>query len=68
MIPRKFAFDWLNNNPLKWRGKKVRNKKTGVAYTIKEVLRNGNVAMERKWVLYTSKIQTIREGYEPASP
>lgn len=66
--PRKLAFDWMANNPLRWRGKQVLNKKNGRTYTVREVMPRGQVELESKGVLYTSTVQIVRADYEPASP
>ena len=63
----KLAFDWLNNNPHKWVGKKVRNRKSYELYTIHDVMRNGSVVLEKKWVMQSSDVQTIREDFVAAS-
>ena len=64
----KLAFDWMANNPRRWRGKQVLNKRNGRIYTIREVMPRGQVELENKGVLYTSNIQMVRQDYEPASP
>ena len=65
---RKLAFDWMANNPLRWRGKQVLNKKNGRTYTVREVMPRGQVELESKGVLYTSNVQIVRQDFEPASP
>ncbi|HZI32274.1 MAG TPA: hypothetical protein VFF11_08020 [Candidatus Binatia bacterium] len=65
---RKLAFDWMNNNPHRWAGKKVQCRRTGIIYTIREVLNARNVVLEKKWVLSMSSVQEIRQDYEPAGP
>jgi hypothetical protein len=67
-LRNKLTFDWLANNPHRWRGKQVLSRRTGQFYTVREVMPGGRVELERKWVLYSSDVQTIRRDYEPASP
>lgn len=64
----KLAFDWLSNNPLRWRGKQVLSKKNGQIYIVRDVMPRGTVELERKGVLYTSNVHSVRQDYEPASP
>ena len=64
----KFKFDWLNNNPHKWHGKQVCCKKTGATYTVHDVLNDGSVVLEKRWVLYMSHVEIIRQDYVPAGP
>ncbi|MDE3068776.1 MAG: hypothetical protein KGJ60_14680 [Verrucomicrobiota bacterium] len=68
MILGKLRFNWLQDNPRRWAGKKVQCKKTDVIYTIHQVLGSGRVILEKRWMLYTSTVQVIRRDYEPASP
>ncbi|HEX3626908.1 MAG TPA: hypothetical protein VH280_15980 [Verrucomicrobiae bacterium] len=65
---KKLAFNWLANNPLRWRGKQVISKKNGNTYIVRDVMPRGSVELERKGVLYTSNVQSVRQDYEPACP
>jgi hypothetical protein len=56
--------NWLDNDPTTWPGRKVRNRRTGVVLTIKNVFRNGRVELERSWMIYSSDIHSIRATYE----
>lgn len=64
----KLAYNWLDNNPRRWRGKQVISRKNGQTYTVRDVMPRGSVELERKGVLYTSNVQAVRQDYEPASP
>lgn len=64
----KLSFGWLNNNPQKWVGKKIRDRKSDQIYTIHDVLHNGSVVLEKKWVLLPSDVKTVRENFETDSP
>lgn len=61
-------FNWMANNPLRWRGKQVISKKNGQIYTVRDVMPRGSVELEKKGVLYTTNVQAVRQDYEPASP
>ncbi|HEV2329634.1 MAG TPA: hypothetical protein VGY56_12710 [Verrucomicrobiae bacterium] len=62
-------FDWMaNTNPLRWRGKKVLNRKNGQTYTVRDVMPRGSVELEKRGVLFTTNVQAVRQDYEPASP
>ena len=65
---KKLAFDWLKNNPQKWVGKKIRDRKSDQSYTVRDVLRNGSVVLEKKWVLWPSNVKAVRENFETDSP
>ena len=65
---KKLAIDWLNNNPQKWVGKKIRDRKSDQSYTVRDVLRNGSVVLEKKWVLWPSDVKTVRENFDTDSP
>ena len=67
-LVNKLKFDWLANNPNRWRGKQLLSRKNGGVYTIREVMPRGTVELEKKGVLYTSNIQCIRQDYEAVSP
>lgn len=64
----KLAYNWLLNNPRRWRGKQVLCRKNGQTYLVRDVMPRGTVELERKGVLYTSNVQMVRQDYEPASP
>jgi hypothetical protein len=64
MLPDGFTSDGLNGKPFNWAGKKIRSKRTGEVYTVREVLKGGKVMMERRWMLYASDLPTIRDNYE----
>lgn len=64
----KLAFDWMANNPNRWRGKQVFSRRNGGVYTIREVMPRGMVELEKKGVLYTANIQSVRQDYEMVSP
>jgi hypothetical protein len=61
-------FNWMANNPLRWRGKQVISKKNGQIYTVRDVMPRGSVELEKKGVLFTTNAQAVRQDYEPASP
>lgn len=65
---RKLGFDWMSNNPGRWRGKQVINRKNGRTYTIRDVMRRGQVELENKGVLYSSNVLAVRQDFEPVSP
>ena len=65
---KKLAFDWLKNNPQKWVGKKIRDRKSDQIYTIHDVMQNGSVVLEKKWVLLPSDVKSVRENFEADSP
>ncbi|HKI69264.1 MAG TPA: hypothetical protein VKA67_06735 [Verrucomicrobiae bacterium] len=60
--------DQLNGNPFKWQGKKVRNRKNGEVYTVREVMKSGRVVMEKRSVLFTADVPRLREDFEADSP
>jgi hypothetical protein len=61
-------FNWMANNPLRWRGKQVLSRKNGNTYTVRDVMPRGSVELEKKGVLFTTNVQAVRQDYEPASP
>lgn len=61
-------FNWMTSNPMRWRGKKVLNRKNGQTYLVRDVMPRGSVELEKKGVLFTSNVQAVRADYEPASP
>ena len=65
---KKLAFDWLKNNPQKWVGKKIRDRKSDQTYTVRDVLHNGSVVLEKKWVLLPSNVKVVRQDFEADSP
>jgi hypothetical protein len=64
----KLAFDWLKNNPQKWVGKKIRDRKSDQTYIVRDVLHNGSVVLEKKWVLLPSNVKVVRQDFEADSP
>ena len=66
--PSKLSSDWMSSNPQRWPGKKILCRKTGMTYTIHEVLNARNVVLEMKWILFVSNVRKIRRDYEPAEP
>ena len=64
----KLSFGWLGNNPQKWVGKKIRDRKSDQIYTIHDVMQNGSVVLEKKWILLPSNVQDVRKDFEADSP
>lgn len=59
------ASSWLNDDPFQWRGKKVRNRKTHVVYTIRQVFHSGWVEPEKSWIVQMTNVNTVRKDCEP---
>ena len=57
---------WLEGDPFRWVGRKIRRKKDGKTYTVENVFRNERVELERSWMIYWSNVQSIRADYEAA--
>jgi hypothetical protein len=64
----KLGFNWLGNNPKKWVGKKIRDRKSDQIYTVRDVMQNGSVVLEKKWILLPSNVQDVRKDFEADSP
>lgn len=57
---------WLDDDPITWLRRKVRSRKNGSIYTVRQVFRNGRVELEKSWMTYSSDIQNIRTSFETA--
>lgn len=55
---------WLARDPSEWEGRKIRHRQTGKVYTIRTVLNNGQVELEKSWMMYWSNTCTIRAEFE----
>jgi len=51
-------------DPRQWVGKKVRNKKTGATYVIRQIYKSNRVELEKSWMTYSSDLPAIRTDYE----
>lgn len=56
--------NWTSD-PSQLVGKKVRSRKSGATFTIRNVFKNGRVELEKSWMTYSSDIRAIDSGYEP---
>ncbi len=56
--------NWTSD-PSQLVGKRVRSRKSGATFTIRNVFKNGRVELEKSWMTYSSDIRTIDSGYEP---
>lgn len=52
------------DDPSQWVGKKVRNKKNGATYIIRQVYKSNRVELEKSWMTYSSDVPAIRADYE----
>lgn len=52
------------DDPSQWVGKKVRSKKTGTTYVIRQVYKSNRVELEKSWMTYSSDVPAIRADYE----
>jgi hypothetical protein len=52
------------DDPSQWVGKKVRSKKTGATYVIRQVYKSNRVELEKSWMTYSSDVPAIRAEYE----
>jgi hypothetical protein len=52
------------DDPTQWVGKKVRSKKTGATYVIRQVYKSNRVELEKSWMTYSSDVPAIRAEYE----
>jgi hypothetical protein len=55
---------WLMGDPVTWRGRKIRSRRTGAVYVVRQVYRTGRVELEKSWMTYFSNVENIREEYE----
>ena len=67
MLPGKNMFGQLSGNPLKWPGKRIRSRKSGETYTVREVMKSGRVVMEKRSLLFSSDVPSLREDFETDS-
>ena len=67
-VPNKLKFDWLSNNPLKWTGKKIRNRKTNVVYTVQDVMNSGGVKLQKGFAVLPSNVKVIRDEFVADCP
>jgi len=58
---------WLARDPSEWEGRKIRHRPTGKVYTIRSVRNNGQVELEKSWMMYWSNTLTIRAEFETYS-
>ncbi|TAK91621.1 MAG: hypothetical protein EPO07_19705 [Verrucomicrobia bacterium] len=58
---------WLARDPFEWVGRKIRSKKTGTVFTVRNVFRNGRVELEKSWMTYSYTVEVIREDFETNS-
>jgi hypothetical protein len=54
----------LESDPAQWRGRRIRSRKAGAVYTVRQVYRSGRVELEKSWMGYASDVKTIRDEYE----
>lgn len=52
------------DDPSQWVGKKVRSKKTGATFIIRQVYKSNRVELEKSWMTYSSDVPAIRADYE----
>lgn len=52
------------DDPSQWVGKKVRSRKTGATYVIRQVYKSNRVELEKSWMKYSSDVPAIRAEYE----
>jgi hypothetical protein len=52
------------DDPSQWVGKKVRSKKTGATFVIRQVYKSNRVELEKSWMTYSSDVPAIRADYE----
>lgn len=55
---------WLARDPFEWLGRKIRSKKTGIVFTVRNVFRNGRVELEKSWMTYSYTVEIIRADFE----
>jgi hypothetical protein len=58
---------WLAGDPFGWIGKRVRSRKTGAIFTVRNAYRNGRVELEKSWMTYSYAVETIRAEFETYS-
>ena len=55
----------LPDDPFQWIGMKLIRKRDSAIFTVRTVFKNQRVELQKKWMSYTSDVQTIRAGYDP---
>jgi len=55
---------WLMDDPSRWPGRRVRNRRTGTLYLIRQVFKSGRVELEKSWMTYLTNVATVRAEYE----
>jgi hypothetical protein len=55
---------WLDDDPYNWVGRKIRNRASRTTYTVRRVLKNGRVELEKSWMVYLFDVDTIRRNFE----
>jgi hypothetical protein len=58
---------WLARDPFEWVGRRIRSKKTGTVFTVRNAFRNGRVELERSWMTYSYTVEVIRADFETNS-
>lgn len=54
---------WLEEDPIKWRGRKIRSRKSGDLFTVRQVFRSGRVELQKTFMLYLTNVEVIRADY-----
>jgi len=54
----------LPKDPFEWIGMKVRRRKDGAVFTVRNVFKNQRVELEKSWMSYSCDVMTVRTGYE----
>lgn len=54
----------LPDDPSQWRGRRIRSRKTGTVYIVRQVYNGGRVELEKNWMTYLTDVTTVQAEYE----